>query len=285
MPSESAAGFDTLAQHFPPGESAPVTVIARTDHIAAVVDVAAGVAGVVRANPTAESSTGWTEIRVVGSADPDSEAAYIEVRDVRAAVATVAGADAVVGGANAERLDVRDTARADLTTIAPLILGVALFILIVLLRAVVAPVLLIAIKLLSAIAAIGLGAWVGRYLFGFVALDVNVPLIAFLFLVALGIDYTIFLVHRALHEAPSVGTRAAIAGAVSRTGSVITSAGIVLAAVFAALGVLPLVTLGQLGLIVGLGVLVDTVIVRTMVVPAVLTLVGDRVWWPRNIRS
>src|SRR5699024_11165528 len=112
------------------------------------------------------------------------------------------------------------------------------------------------------------------------ALDLQVPLLSFLFLVALGIDYTIFLVHRAKTEAAAHGTRKGIVAAVTHTGSVITSAGIVLAAVFAALGVLPLVTLGQLGLIVGLGVIVDTLIVRTVIVPAVFALMGDKIWWP-----
>jgi len=117
-------------------------------------------------------------------------------------------------------------------------------------------------------------------LFGQTALDLQVPLLAFLFLVALGIDYTIFLVHRAKTEAVAHGTRQGMVRAVAGTGAVITSAGIVLAGVFAALGVLPLVTLGQLGLIVGLGVIVDTLVVRTIIVPAVFSLVGDRIWWP-----
>ena len=115
------------------------------------------------------------------------------------------------------------------------------------------------------------------------ALDLQVPLLAFLFLVALGIDYTIFLVHRARAEAEVVGTREGMVQAVSHTGAVITSAGIVLAAVFAALGVLPLVTLGQLGLIVGVGVVVDTLVVRTVIVPALFGVLGDRIWWPRKV--
>jgi RND superfamily putative drug exporter len=113
------------------------------------------------------------------------------------------------------------------------------------------------------------------------ALDLQVPLLSFLFLVALGIDYTIFLVHRARAEAAVVGTREGMVRAVSHTGAVITSAGIVLAAVFAALGVLPLVTLGQLGLIVGVGVVIDTLVVRSVIVPALFSILGDRIWWPR----
>ena len=120
-------------------------------------------------------------------------------------------------------------------------------------------------------------------LFGQEALDLQVPLLAFLFLVALGIDYTIFLVHRARAEAASLGTKQGMVAAVAGTGGVITSAGIVLAAVFAALGVLPLVTLGQIGLIVGLGVVVDTFVVRTIVVPALFSLLGRRIWWPGRV--
>jgi len=139
---------------------------------------------------------------------------------------------------------------------------------------------LLAINAASSLATIGAGAWVGREFFGFPALDVQVPLIAFLFLVALGVDYTIFLVHRAQLEASGHGIREGMARALGHTGAVITSAGIVLAGVFAALGVLPLVVLGQLGLIVGLGVLIDTFIVRALLVPGVIALLGNRASWP-----
>ena len=146
-------------------------------------------------------------------------------------------------------------------------------------------IVLLLINTASALAAIGLGAWLDEHLLGHTALDVQVPLVAFLFLVALGIDYTIFLMHRARAEAVGHGTREGVARAVARTGSVITSAGVVLAAVFAALGVLPLVVLGQLGLIVGLGVLLDTLVVRTLVVPAATALLGERFWWPGRVAS
>src|SRR5699024_8508735 len=167
-----------------------------------------------------------------------------------------------------------------LVLLAPLVLLVSLLVLVVLLRSVVAPVLLLLANLVSAVAAIGAGSWLSRVVFDQPALDLQVPLLSFLFLVALGIDYTIFLVHRARSEAGQHGTRAGMVEAVAHTGGVITSAGIVLAAVFAALGVLPLVTLGQLGMIVGVGVVVDTVVVRTVVVPSLFGLLGDRMWWP-----
>jgi RND superfamily putative drug exporter len=188
-----------------------------------------------------------------------------------------------VGGAVATELDARSGNEQDLLRIAPLVLAVSFLVLLFLLRSLVAPVLLLLVNLASAVAAIGAGAWLSRVLFGQQALDLQVPILAFLFLVALGIDYTIFLVHRARAEATQLGTRAGMVEAVAHTGSVITSAGIVLAAVFAALGVLPLVTLGQLGLIVGLGVLVDTLVVRTVIVPAIFALIGDLVWWPGKL--
>ncbi|MEG0160780.1 MAG: MMPL family transporter, partial [Aurantimicrobium sp.] len=168
----------------------------------------------------------------------------------------------------------------DLLVIAPMVLAVSFIVLLLLLRSLVAPVVLLAVNLASAVAAIGAGVWLSRVLFGQPALDSQVPILAFLFLVALGIDYTIFLVHRAKAEAVYVGTRQGMVEAVAHTGSVITSAGIVLAAVFAALGVLPLVTLGQLGLIVGVGVIVDTLVVRTVIVPALFSVLGDKMWWP-----
>ena len=150
----------------------------------------------------------------------------------------------------------------------------------VLLRSALAPLILVAVTVLSALAALGLGGWVSVHVFGFPALDNTTPLFAFLFLVALGVDYTIFLVTRAREETPEHGTRDGIVRAVSATGAVITSAGIVLAAVFCVLGVLPLIVLTQVGIIVGLGILLDTFVVRTVIIPALFTLIGPRIWWP-----
>src|SRR5699024_10966994 len=166
-----------------------------------------------------------------------------------------------------------------------MILGVVLIVLIVLLRAVIAPLVLLSVNVASSVTAIGLGLWAGRLLLGIPALDVRWPPPAFLFLVGLGVDYTVFLVHRARHAVRTNGTTRGMVRAVGSTGVVITSAGVVLAAVFAALGVLPLVVLGQLGLIVGLGVLLDTLLVRTVLVPALFALIGDRMWWPSRPAS
>lgn len=281
--SESAAGLEVVSEHFPPGESQPMIVVADSAQAEEVVAAADDVDGVVRAHAVEQSTNGaLTKIRVVGDYAPGTDASLDLVEDLRGAVHEVPGAHALVGGQTATEFDARAGTQHDLFLVAPLILAVAFVILTVLLRSAVAPILLLIVNLGSALAAIGGGAWLSRQVFTQDALDSQVPLLAFLFLVALGIDYTIFLVHRARTEAAVRGTRQGIVQAVTHTGGVITSAGIVLAGVFAALGVLPLVVLGQLGLIVGLGVLVDTLIVRTVIVPAVFTLVGDRIWWPRT---
>lgn len=284
VPSESAAGLDVLGDHFSPGEAQPMIVVADSSDTDAVVKAIDDVPGVERTVPVADSEDGsLTRLMVVGDAEPGSAASVQLVRDVRTA-AHGASADALVGGPAGAAVDARDANIRDFLVIAPLVLLVTFVVLVVLLRALTAPLVLLMVNALSAVAAIGAGAWLGKTLFGWDALDLQVPLLAFLFLVALGVDYTIFLVHRARAEAATSGTRAGMVDAVAATGGVITSAGIVLAGVFAALGMLPLVTLGQLGLIVGVGVLVDTLVVRTLVVPALFSMVGDRMWWPGAIR-
>ncbi|MFV0533925.1 MAG: MMPL family transporter [Cumulibacter sp.] len=279
--SESAVGLEVLSQHFPAGEAQPIYIVTNSTNADAVLTAAHDVPGVVRAHPVDTTNDGsLTKIMVTSHYAPSTEESLNQITELRESVHAVDGADAVVGGAVATDLDARDGNQQDLWVIAPLVLAIGLFVLVILLRSIVAPLLLLVVNLASAVAAIGAGAWLSRVLFDQHALDLQVPLLAFLFLVALGIDYTIFLVHRARAEADVRGTREGMVEAVAHTGSVITSAGIVLAGVFAALGVLPLVTLGQLGLIVGLGVIVDTLVVRTVIVPAIFTLVGDRIWWP-----
>lgn len=285
--SESTQGLATLAAHYPAGEAAPLTIIANETAATRVEEAARAVPGIVRVNRAGTSTDGqlarWS---VTGQAAPSTDAAFQTVRDLRTATHALPDADALVGGANATELDVRAANDDDLRLLAPLILLVALLVLTALLRAVLAPVLLVLVNATSALAAIGAGTWVGIHILGFPGLDAQVPLLAFLFLVALGIDYTIFLVHRIQAETEDVGdTRRGTVRAVTATGAVITSAGLVLAAVFAALGVLPLVVLGQLGLIVGLGVLVDTLFVRPIVVPALFGLLGERMWWPRTLTA
>lgn len=281
VPSESAAGLQTLSEHFPAGEAQPIFVVANEAAADEVIDVVSNVPGVLRAHTTGETSDGGlATVMVTGEYSPGTPESLALVQDLRDVVHAIDGADALVGGAIATDLDARAGNQADLLLIAPLVLAVSFFVLLILLRSIVAPVVLLLVNIVSAVAAIGAGAWLSRVLFDQPALDLQVPLLSFLFLVALGIDYTIFLVHRARAEARTWGTRDGMVRAVAHTGGVITSAGIVLAAVFAALGVLPLVTLGQLGLIVGIGVIVDTLVVRTVIVPALFGLLGDRIWWP-----
>lgn len=284
--SESATGLEVLSEHFPPGEAQPVFVVTDSELTDDVLTAIDGVEGVVRAHPAGRTANGTlTSIMVTSAYTPGTDQSLDQIEALRAAVHGVPDAEALVGGAVAEDLDARLGNEQDLMLVAPLVLGVSFLVLVLLLRSVVAPVLLLGVNLASAVAAVGAGAFLSRTLFDQPALDLQVPLLAFLFLVALGIDYTIFLVHRARAEAQRLGTRVGMVEAVTHTGSVITSAGIVLAAVFAALGVLPLVTLSQLGLIVSLGVLVDTLIVRTVIVPAIFSLIGDRIWWPSELKS
>jgi len=157
--------------------------------------------------------------------------------------------------------------------------------LVIVLRSFLAPLIMVATVLLTNVAALGLGWWISTYIFCSEAFAGTTPLYAFVFLVALGIDYTIFLITRTREEATQHGTRNGVLNALSATGGVITSAGILLAAVFAALGVLPLVVLAQVGIVIFIGVLLDTLIVRTLLIPAVVQLLGEKFWWPSEING
>ena len=277
--ADSVAGFDTLATHFPSGFTGPTFVIADTGKAAAVQQAIDATPGVVSASPSGQSPTGLSRWSVIVDAAPASDAAFEVVDGLRGSV-QAADPGTLVGGSDAQARDVHDAAARDRLVVTPAILVVVLLVLYALLRAVLAPPVLVATTVLSALAALGLGGWASIHVFGFPALDNSTPLFAFLFLVALGVDYTIFLVTRAREETPGHGTRDAMVRAVSATGGVITSAGIVLAAVFCVLGVLPLIVLTQLGIIVGLGILLDTFVVRTLVIPALFALIGPAIWWP-----
>ncbi|MBJ8343863.1 MMPL family transporter [Antrihabitans sp. YC2-6] len=283
--AESVDGFTELSAHFPAGQSDPTIVVAQTPTADEVQKALDGTDGVVSASQVARSDTGLSRWSVVTDAAPGSDDAFAVIESTRSALSPILDADALVGGSDAQALDTRNAAARDRILLIPLILAVVLAVLVLLLRAAAAPVVLVATTVLSALAALGIGSWVSLHIFGFPALDTNVPLFAFLFLVALGVDYTIFLVTRAREETPEHGTRDGIVRAVAATGGVITSAGIVLAAVFCVLGVLPLITLTQLGIVVGLGILLDTFVVRTLVIPALFTLIGPRIWWPNPIDS
>jgi RND superfamily putative drug exporter len=276
---ESIAAAERLGESFPAGSTDPVRVLTQDDPGA--VRRALDPVDVVQSTRVTASEDGLSRVDVVLTVPPGSDAAEDAVVEIRDALAGLDGT--FVGGTDAEAVDERASAARDRAVILPLITGLVLLALALLLRSVVAPILLVLTVLATYVAALGASWWVFVSVLGFDALDVGVPLLAFLFLVALGVDYNIFLVTRAAEEARQHGARRGMLRALGVTGGVITSAGILLAAVFAVLGVLPLVVLAQLGVVICIGVLLDTLLVRTVVVPALGVVLGDRFWWPRRI--
>lgn len=260
---ESISAASELEEAFPQ-QSATPPILATRDASATQAQLASlGATATARpGNPE-----GWTLLQVSGA----------DIDELRTAFS---GSDVLVGGPEAELMDEEAAAASDREIIFPLILLLILGALIIMLRSLLAPLIMVASVLLTNLAALGLGWWLSHYVFGFDALASTTPLYAFVFLVALGIDYTIFLITRARENARDMGTRKGILTSLSATGGVITSAGVLLAAVFAALGVLPLVVLAQLGITVFVGVLLDTLIVRTLLVPALVELLGEKFWWP-----
>jgi RND superfamily putative drug exporter len=285
--AESVSGYQIVAAHFPAGLTDPTLVIAPTAQAPQVEQTIGTTPGVVSATESGQAtigSTNWTSWSVVMDAPPASDQAFKIIAALRHSMTNVSPG-ALVGGPDAQALDVRNAATHDRMLLIPAILAVILVVLYALLRSALAPPTLLAATILGALAALGLGSWASLHVFGFPALDNSAPLLAFLFLAALGVDYTIFLVTRAREETAQRGARDGMIRAVSATGGVITSAGIVLAAVFCVLGVLPLIVLTQLGIMVGLGILLDTFIVRTLVIPALFALIGDRIWWPGKLAN
>ncbi|WBB67390.1 MMPL family transporter [Micromonospora sp. WMMD812] len=280
--AESIDGLATLSRHFPAGAADPTVVVARAGAEAPLLTAITDTPGVASARPTGRTAD-LVAVDVVLTAEPDSTASYDTIRAVRDRVDAVPDAQARVGGPVAANLDTRDAAVRDLTVVVPLILAVVLLVLLVLLRSLVAPLVLVATVVGTFFAALGASTFLFTQVLGYAALDTSVPLLSFLFLVALGVDYNIFLATRAREEAATEGTRRGVLTALAVTGGVITSAGILLAAVFAVLGVLPLVTLTEIGDIVGLGVLLDTLLVRTLLVPSIVLLLGRRFWWPGRL--
>lgn len=212
----------------------------------------------------------------------DSAAAEEVVKGMRIDLISV-DPSVLVGGETAIALDTNQTAQADLVKIIPLVLAVIFIILMLLLRSIIAPLILIGTVVVSFAATMGLAAIFFNYVFGFPGADASVPLFGFVFLVALGIDYNIFLMTRVREESINLGTRPGILKGLTVTGGVITSAGVVLAATFAALGVIPLLFLVQLAFIVSVGVIIDTVLVRTLLVPALAYDIGPKIWWPSKL--
>ncbi|MDI6912345.1 MMPL family transporter [Nocardioides sp.] len=273
---EAISAAARLADSFPAGTADPTQVVTEGSG-EAVLEAVRSVDGVSSARV---SATGGGVVVVDAVLTGRSGENAQVVTALREAVAPY---DAHVTGAEAKALDEREGSDRDLRLIVPLILALVLGGLVALLRSVVAPALLVVTVVATYAAAMGASWWLFTGLLGFGAMDSGVPLFAFLFLVALGVDYNIFLVTRAREEAAGHGARAGMLRALSATGGVITSAGVLLAAVFAVLGVLPLVVLAQLGTIICLGVLLDTLLVRTLLVPALALVLGDRFWWPRRV--
>jgi RND superfamily putative drug exporter len=277
---ESVEGQDILSKHFPAGASAPVDVVVpREQELPAVRRAVAGVKGVEGVSgPVARGDRGVL-VQAVIEPEPYSTEAFDLIDPIRAA-AHRAAPGTLVGGASAVEFDVREAAAWDSKVIPPIVLVVVFVILALLLRALVAPMVLIGTVILSFLAALGVGYFAFDVFFDFPGSDPSLPLFAFVFLVALGVDYNIFLVARAREETVKHGTREGILRALAVTGGVITSAGIVLAGTFSVLAVLPLVFLTEIGFIVAFGVLLDTFLVRSVLVPALVVLIGPRVWWP-----
>jgi RND superfamily putative drug exporter len=276
---EAVVGQQVLAKAFAAGSTTPTVVVANNAQAEEVKAVAEKVAGVDSVT-IGETNGTITQLSVVLDGESQSEEAYASINALRVALDDVAGADALVGGLDAQALDVKDAYAHDQLIVIPLILILVFIVLVILLRAFVAPILLLATVVASFFASMGAGWYIFTNILGFPALDLSVFLFSFLFLVALGVDYNIFLVTRAKEEAEKLGTRQGMIKALSATGGVITSAGILLAAVFAVLGVLPLVALAQIGVIVCIGVLLDTLLVRTVIVPALAFMTGKNFWWP-----
>ncbi len=278
QPSIVAEG--KLAEHFPGGAGAPVQVVvdaAHVDEAAAALQDVQGIAPDSVSRPVVRGDVGYVEGTL--EAAPDSRAAFDTVDRARDAMAEVPG-DPLVGGTTAINHDVQQASAADTRLIIPVVLLAVLLILGVLLRSVMAPVVLLVTVVLSFGAALGISALVFRHLFGFGGTDSSFPLYAFVFLVALGIDYNIFLMTRVREESLVHGTRRGALVGLAATGGVITSAGLVLAGTFAALGSLPIVFLAELGFAVALGVLLDTLVVRSVLVTALTLDLGRWMWWP-----
>ncbi|MGP3770953.1 MMPL family transporter [Streptomyces sp. SDT5-1] len=285
---DSIVGQEVSAEYFPAGTGDPLVVVADQDLAQQVRRAVATTEGVVRGSIGVPPNTKPVHddrvlFEATTTAPSDSQAAKDTVDRVRAAVHDVAGADAKVGGGTAALLDMDRATAHDNKLVIPLVLVVVLLILGLLLRALVAPLLLIGTVVLSFAAALGISALAFRHVFDYAGESTDFPLFVFVFLVALGIDYNIFLTTRIREEAARQGTRPGVVTGLAATGAVITSAGLVLAGTFAALGTLPMVAFAEIGFAVAVGVLLDTFVVRSVLVTSLFLDVGSRVWWPSKL--
>src|SRR6266508_4397111 len=279
---EAVIGEQVLGRHFPAGAGSPVQVIGKAEaaqQLQSVVSAIPGVTTVTR--PVVKDGYAYVEGTLASSAD--SQASFDTVDRLRASVHAIPGADAKVGGDSAVNLDIQRASRHDRNLVVPLVLVVVLVILGLVLRALVAPLLLVATVVLSFGAALGVSSLAFNHLFGFAGADPAFPLWAFVFLAALGVDYNIFLMTRVREESRRYGTRRGALLGLAATGGVITSAGVVLAGTFAALGSLPLVFITEIGFAVAFGVLLDTFVVRSVLVTALTLDVGRWIWWPSGL--
>jgi RND superfamily putative drug exporter len=276
---ESVTGEAILGKHFPAGSGTPLVVVGNASAADQVHTTLAGTPGITDPTPP-QIKDGDFYIEGTLTAAPDSHAAYDTVKTVRAKVHAIDGAEAKVGGGSAVNLDVADASAHDRNLIIPLVLGLVFVILGLLLRSLIAPLLLIGTVVLSFAATLGVSAVVFNHVFHFAGADNSLPLWVFVFLVALGIDYNIFLMSRVHEEAREFGTRRGALIGLAATGGVITSAGAVLAGTFSALGSLPLVFVTEIGFVVAFGVLLDTFIVRSVLVTALNLDIGRWIWWP-----
>ncbi|HEV7187024.1 MAG TPA: MMPL family transporter [Blastococcus sp.] len=291
--TQSATGQAALERHFDAGGASPAVIITPVGDWRAVADAASRVDGVAAVSPYTGAGRpgqpgdpvvvdGRVRLDATLAEAPDSDQALNTVKDLRTAVRHADGA-ALVGGTTASDLDTRETGARDLRVIVPSVLLVITIVLALLLRSIVAPLLLVATVVLSVGATVGIAALLFEHVFAFPGSDPGILLVGFVFLVALGIDYNIFLMTRAREESLEHGAKDGVLRALAVTGGVITSAGLVLAATFGALAVLPLVLLSELAFLVGFGVLLDTFVVRSLLVPAAVYLIGDRIWWPSKL--
>jgi len=288
---ESVVGQKLLLKHFPGGEGDPtqiVTSAGKGDAVIAAVRQAKGVSDVAYAVDPLTQNVKIVGGKVIVNATLDQAPDSVEAGEYIPAIrdaAHKADPSSLVGGTSATYFDVRTANDRDNRTIIPIILFVITIILGLLLRSILSAVVLLGTVVLSYFATLGVCALVFNHIFGFEGGDNSFPLFAFIFLVALGIDYNIFLMTRVREESMKLGTRAGVIKGVTVTGAVITSAGVVLAATFAVLGLLPLVPLAQLGFAVGFGVLLDTIIVRSILVPALVHEIGPKIWWPSKLAN
>jgi putative drug exporter of the RND superfamily len=278
----SVTGQSIVDRHFPAGSGQPVQVFANADSGAQVATAIKTVPGITAVTaPSTQYGHAYLEATLTSA--PDSQTAYQTIDKIRDAVHAVPGANAIVGGNTAINLDVQRASAHDRNLIIPIILAVVFVILGLLLRAIVAPIMLIATVVLSFAASLGVSALFFNHVFNFGNSDGGFPLFVFVFLVALGIDYNIFLMTRVREETQRYGPRIGALTGLSATGGVITSAGAVLAGTFAVLGTLPVTFLTELGFAVAFGVLLDTLVVRSVLVTALNLDLGRHVWWPSKL--